>query len=115
MRYYSINSVDIGKNTGAVVSGDYLKKPTIVTSNDTDVVIDKTEPSKAYVYNTITSLTINTVTKSTVECTIEFTAGTGFLLEVPTSLNTVGDIEFVDGKKYIMSIYNNVMAVGEIN
>ena len=114
MRYYDIKAVGIA-NTTSAVGGDYLKKPTIVTSDETNVVIEDTEPSTAYVYNTLSSLTINNVTKSTAECTIEFTAAETFIFEVPASLQTVGEMSFVGGKKYILAIYNNIMAIGEMN
>lgn len=109
MRYYSINSVFNNSE------GDGLTKPSIITSEETNVVINKLQPSTAYVYGTLLSLDINSVVQTTAESTIEFTAGENFVFGAPASLQTVGDLSFIAGKKYILAIYNNIMAIGELN
>lgn len=93
----------------------FLEKPSVLTDNATEITIDKTVPSTAYVYGTITSLTIEEVEKSTVETTIEFIAGDTIAVSYPLSLQTVGNTTFKAGKKYILAIYNNIMAIGELN
>jgi len=93
----------------------FLEKPKVLEDSATEVVITKTAPSTAYTYGVVTSLAIQTVEKSTIECTIEFTAGEDISVTYPRSLRTIGNPTFVEGKKYILAIYNNIMVAGEID
>ena len=64
----------------------FLEVPKVETDTATTITIANTVPGTAYTYGTITSLTITTVKKSTVECTIEFTAGDTITVNLPSTL-----------------------------
>lgn len=93
----------------------FLEKPKVVENNSTEIVIAKTQPSTAYTYGVITSLSIQAIEKSTVECTIEFTAGENISVTYPQSLKTIGNPTFITGKRYLIAIYNNIMIAGVID
>ena len=93
----------------------FLEKPKVLEDNSTEIVIAKTQPSTAYTYGVVTSLSIQSVEKSTVECTIEFTAGENISVTYPQSLKTIGNPTFKTGKRYLIAIYNNIMIAGVID
>ena len=87
----------------------------LIEDTSADIVIEQLVPATAYQYGELNSLTISSVEKSTVESTIEFTAGNNFKLDLPDTLQTIGDLTFIASIKYILAIYNNILIVGEIN
>ena len=93
----------------------FLEKPKVLEDNSTEIVIAKTQPSTAYTYGVVTSLSIQSVEKSTVECTIEFTAGENISVTYPQSLKIIGNPTFETGRRYLIAIYNNIMIAGVID
>ena len=81
----------------------FLKKPKVLEDNSTEIVIAKTQPSTAYTYGVVTSLSI------------EFTAGENISVTYPQSLKIIGNPTFETGKRYLIAIYNNIMIAGVID
>ena len=114
--YYTKNEInEIIKNFEPPDLSDYIKQQTIVYNSNTAAAIDINENTIYIFTNPINELTLSTVADSTLESEIQFTvADSGAKISFPASVGIIGSMEFMAGKKYILSIKNGFAVSGEI-
>ena len=86
-------------------------------SSQTEVTIASLTSNTYYKLGTsVTSLTITALDskKCMPESVVTFTAGDNITVNIPEDIQVVGEYSFEAGKSYVLSIWNNIMVVGEV-
>ena len=100
--------------TSLFVNGkEFVEKATNVTLEGTVVSLE-VQPNICYNCGTITSLTITSIPNSSLESLIYFSTGETCQITLP-DCEIVGDIIIEPNKKYVFSILNGILIMGEIN
>lgn len=106
---------DASDNTQLTQAIKILAAPTEVSDLvNTSITLSNAAANTVYKYGTLTSLTVSANDTSNLETLIYFTAGTGITVSLPNTLETIGDMSFGAGNKYVISILNNIAVAGVI-
>ena len=97
-------------------NGEIVENPTVTDLTSTTITLANAVAGTTYKYGTLTSLTITANDDSSLETVIYFTTNsTTFSASLPASINYIGSAPlFETGKKYVISILNNVLVSGEV-
>ena len=105
-------------NKGLVTSvdGEIAERGNVTDLTSTSITLALAKGGVDYHYGTLSSFTMTANETADVETTIYFTtSNSGITVSLPGSIEFVGNTPvFVAGKKYVISILNNVLVAGEI-
>ena len=108
-------TADANDNTQILQAVKTVVAPAEVTDlTSTSITLANAAANTVYKYGTLTSLTVSANDTSNLETLIYFTAGAGITVSLPNTLETIGDMNFGAGNKYVISILNNVAVLGVI-
>lgn len=97
--------------------GNITERTKVEDLTSTSITLETAIAGTDYHYGTLTALTVNAVETADVETLIYFTANSnGISVSLPATIEYIGSAPiFEAGKKYVISILNNILVSGEIN
>ena len=97
-------------------NGEIVERPEVTDLTSTTVTLANAVSGTTYKYGTLTSLTVTANDTSNEEITIYFTASsTSIAVNFPGTIEYIGSAPvFETGKKYVISILNNMLISGEV-
>lgn len=96
--------------------GNITERTKVEDLTSTSITLETAAAGTDYHYGTLTALTITAVETADVETLIYFTAdSTGISVSLPATIEYIGSAPYFDaGKKYVISILNNILVSGRI-
>lgn len=96
--------------------GEIVERTRVEDLTSTSITLETVTAGTDYHYGTLTALTINAVETADVETLIFFTANsTGISVSLPATIEYIGSAPYFEaGKKYVVSILNNILVSGEV-